>query len=312
MSISLALPSSSLPSSLRPIQRLEASPLVLATLLDAHLRRTEGQDRVLGTLLGSRNPETGAVEVKNAFAVPYEVRGKGQVTIDMDHHRAMLDLHLKVAPRETVVGWFATSPQLNSFTPLLHSFYTSESAPFAAVHLTVDPATLAFTAYTAAPLGLASSSTASSSAFVPLKATLTVAAHDRAALDLLSTNLSPLSASLDAAVDADVPLPTPLAQLHALLAAVQTNLDRVLAYVRAVVQGEQPGDAKVGRRLLETVGSVPGAKEDKSRAEQTEGEGETAFEEEFNSHLADVLMVSYLSNVIKTQSELAGRLGLLL
>ncbi|GAA5854841.1 hypothetical protein JCM8547_004090 [Rhodosporidiobolus lusitaniae] len=324
MSISLALPPSSLPSSSRPVSSLTSHPLVLATLLDAHLRRTDNQDRVFGTLLGVRNLETGHVQLRNAFAVPYEVRGRGQVTIDMDHHRAMLDLHLKVQPRETVVGWFATSPTLNSFSALIHNFYTSESSPFPAVHLTLDPSTLAVAAYTASPIGLPSSSAAGAQlAFTPIEVKLHVAEQDRPGLDLLTSNLSSLSAASQAAVDADVPLPTPLAQLSTLLVHVSSMLDSVLEYVRAVAAGEREGDAKVGRALFETVGSVPSGSgkgqktgvvggEEKKEGAGEAGEKVDAFEEEFNQHLADVLMVSYLSNVIKTQSEIAGRLGLLL
>ncbi|GAA5836566.1 hypothetical protein JCM11251_007112 [Rhodosporidiobolus azoricus] len=347
MSISLALPSTSLPSSTsRPISSLSSHPLVLATLLDAHLRRSHGQDRVFGTLLGVRNPHDGSLELRNAFAVPYEVRGKGQVTIDMDHHRAMLDLHLKVTPREHVVGWFATSPSLNSFSALIHNFYTSEvastspsSSPSPAVHLTLDPDTLDIAAYTAAPIGLNSTQGQQGAqvAFSPVEVRIKVGEQDRAGLDLLTSNINSLSSSLSSSahaaststsaaepeVDAPLALPTPLSHLTTLLSHVTHMLDSVLEYVRAVNAGERDGDPKVGRALLETVGAVPaagkraakgaaGKGEKKGGAAGEAGEEVDGFEEEFNQHLADVLMVSYLSNVIKTQSEIAGRLGLLL
>ncbi|BGP18797.1 hypothetical protein JCM10213_003453 [Rhodosporidiobolus nylandii] len=316
MSLSLSLPPSSLPpSSQRPITAVQVHPLVVATALDAHLRRNPSQDRVFLTLLGSRNPQSGNVEVKNAFTVPYEVRSKGQVTIDMDHHRAMLDLSLKVAPRETVVGWAATSPLLNSFTALIHSFYTSEvsSSPSPAVHLTIDPSTLALSSYTASPIGLSPSNSAA--AFTPVSVEVSVKEHDRPALELLSANLTlPAAGAQEQEVDADVPVTTPLSQLTSLLAHVSAMLEQTISYVRAVVEGEKEGDAKVGRELLKTVGSVPAPKARAAKGEKA-GEGEEkidGFEEEFNAHLADVLMVSYLSNVIKTQSEIAGRLGLML
>lgn len=35
-------------------------------------------------------------------------------------------------------------------------------------------------------------------------------------------------------------------------------LDRVLAYVRAVLAGEREGDAAIGRYLLDTLGTAPG------------------------------------------------------
>lgn len=60
-------------------------------------------------------------------------------------------------------------------------------------------------------------------------------------------------------------------------------MDGILSYVGEVKRGERKGDEKIGRELLENVGVVPGA---------VGGEG--GFEEEFNNHLSDVLMVRSL------------------
>ncbi|GAA5974829.1 hypothetical protein JCM11641_008382 [Rhodosporidiobolus odoratus] len=321
MSLSLAL-APALPSSTsRPISTVQAHPLVLATLLDAHLRRPANQDRVFGTLLGQRSQD-GTLHLQNAFPVPYEVQQQARVTIDFDHHKALTELHARVSPKETVVGWFATSPSLNSYTPLIHSFYSSEtssSSPAAsqssAVHLTLDPETLAIQAYLATPIS------GGGSAFSPIKVEVSVQEQDRAGLDLLTSNLTqpqpPISSSSGGGeVDADVPVQTPLAQLSSLLSHVAQMLDQTIAYVQDVVDGKREGNAQVGRRLLQTVGSVPKGHNNSGKVgggEKKKAEGELdGLEEEFNGHLADVLMVSYLSNVIKTQSELAGRLGLLL
>ncbi|GAA5922042.1 hypothetical protein JCM1841_003131 [Sporobolomyces salmonicolor] len=320
MTLTLALPSTSLAAT-RPVSQVHVSPLPLAAVLDHHLRRPDSQDRVFGTLLGVRSESDNSVEVRNAFGVPYEVHGRGQVTIDMDHHRALLDLHLKVNPKEVVVGWYATSPVLNSFSALIHSFYTSESAPFPAVHLTLDPSSLAFTTYTASPIG--TSPRADHLAFIPVESVLRVAEQERPGLDLLTSNLTALSASTPAVsalstttTEAGLPVSSPLATLHQLLQKVSVMLDQVLEYVRAVAAGERAGDEKVGRALLETVGTVPaGAAAEKKRASATAAKagekGAKDFEEEFNAHLADVLMVSYLANLVKTQTEISSRLNLL-
>ena len=63
-------------------------------------------------------------------------------------------------------------------------------------------------------------------------------------------------------------------------------LDSVLEYVRAVAAGELEGDERVGRALLETVGVVPASGTSKGLGDSK------GFEEDFNAHLADVLMVS--------------------
>ena len=44
-------------------------PVVLFTVCDAHIRRNDGQDRIIGTLLGTI--ADGVVDVKNCYAVPH-------------------------------------------------------------------------------------------------------------------------------------------------------------------------------------------------------------------------------------------------
>lgn len=340
--MALALPSSGNPAaaaaarSTQPTVQLH--PVVLASILDSHLRRPQDHDRVLGTLLGPRS-SSNPVQITEAFSVPYAVRAKGQVTIDVEHHRAMVDLHLKQNPKLVVLGWFATHPQLNSFSALIHNFYSAEAPPsLPAVHLALDPESLDFETYTAQPL-LGSES--AGLAFTPVPHSVLVAPHERPSLDLLSSRLSSLSNLVvpyqESSSADDLSVPTPLEALYSLLNQVTAMLDQVLDYVKQVATGQRQGDDKVARALLETVGSVPqvtpaaaaaapvvdesaaAEHESSSRAGAVEGgELSTAaagpiadFEEEFNAHLADVLMVSYLANVIKTQAELSSRLNLL-
>jgi translation initiation factor 3 subunit F len=44
-------------------------PVVLFTICDSYIRRNEGQDRVIGTLLGTIGD--GVVDIKNCYAVPH-------------------------------------------------------------------------------------------------------------------------------------------------------------------------------------------------------------------------------------------------
>lgn len=67
------------------------------------MRRPLQQDRVIGALLGVRNSETD-VQINSAFAVPHS-ENEEQATVDSEHLQSMLDLHLKVNPKENVVGW---------------------------------------------------------------------------------------------------------------------------------------------------------------------------------------------------------------
>jgi hypothetical protein len=46
-------------------------PVVLFNISDAYIRRNEGQERVIGTLLGTVSSD-GTVEIKNSYAVPHK------------------------------------------------------------------------------------------------------------------------------------------------------------------------------------------------------------------------------------------------
>jgi translation initiation factor 3 subunit F len=60
------------------------SPLVVFSILDHYMRRSEGQQRVIGTLLGSNND--GVLEITNAFPVPHtETESVGILIFDLNY-----------------------------------------------------------------------------------------------------------------------------------------------------------------------------------------------------------------------------------
>jgi translation initiation factor 3 subunit F len=82
-------------------------------------------------------------------------------------------------------------------------------------------------------------------------------------------------------------------------------------YVRDVLDGKVQGDEVVGRYLLDTIARIPvGASSTSGAAAAAGAEGKDVGEV-WNSCLQDVLMVSYLSNIVRAQAEVAGRLSLL-
>lgn len=78
-------------------------PVALFSILDHYLRRTDAQERVIGTLLGTRS-DNGEVEVRSSFAVLHS-ETEEQVAVDMEYHRTMYELHHKVNSKEVIVGW---------------------------------------------------------------------------------------------------------------------------------------------------------------------------------------------------------------
>lgn len=156
-------------------------------------------------------------------------------------------------------------------------------------------------AYVSSPMGLTPK--AGNSVFVPLGVTLLSSTAERPALSLLA---SQTSTSQQQSTGGQQPQPgqvvPDLAALTQSLHQIQGQLRRVLSYVRDVLSGKVQGDEVVGRYLLDTIARIPiGA----SAAEGKE------VGEVWNSCLQDVLMVSYLSNIVRAQAEVAGRLTLL-
>lgn len=262
--------------------------MALFTILDHYLRRDASQSRVVGTLLGTRSESE--VEVRNAFAVPHsESQDPWQIHLDAEHHRRMLDLHLRVRPEEVVIGWYSTNTNLNSNSALIQDHYSRETAPHQAVHLTlntnvVDKSNgLGVQCYVSSLMGVTQKP--EDCAFISLPTKLLTTSPEQTALRHMSTSSPQNLTDLDA--------------LKASLQDVHDKLERVLTYVRKVLAGEIEGDRAVGRYLSDTIGVVPA------------GLDENVLESLFQSHLQNVFMVSYLSKIVSTQAETSSRLALL-
>ena len=60
---------------------MQVHPLVLFNILDHYIRRNEGQDRVIGTLLGVQSGSN-SVTVTNSFPVPHSEGEQVSVFVD--------------------------------------------------------------------------------------------------------------------------------------------------------------------------------------------------------------------------------------
>uniref|UniRef100_A0A093VEG9 Eukaryotic translation initiation factor 3 subunit F n=1 Tax=Talaromyces marneffei PM1 TaxID=1077442 RepID=A0A093VEG9_TALMA len=147
-------------------------PQAIFSILDHSLRRNADQDRVIGTLLGTRSEDGTEVEIRSCFAVGH-TETTDQVEVDMEYQKQMLALHLKANPKEVLVGWYATSSELNTFSALIQNFYGQSDGtwPHPAVHLTVstEPGKdIETRAYISAPVGVTVERAADSAAFIPV------------------------------------------------------------------------------------------------------------------------------------------------
>ena len=101
----------------------------------------------------------------------------------------------------------------------------------------------------------------------------------------------------------------PLQTLSQSIVALTANLTQVQTYVQEVNSGSRQADPEVGRYLLEAVGRWKSTEGSTSAA--AGGDDDEAGEEGVKKGLQDVLSVSYLSALVRTQAELSGRLNLL-
>jgi translation initiation factor 3 subunit F len=280
----------------RSLTGVQVHPVALFSILDHYLRRSDPEPeeeelnedgtpkekangsenasttRVIGTLLGTRTESE--VEIKSCFAVPHHETSE-QVQVDMDYHKTMFELHQRVNPEEVIVGWYATGPNINMYTSLIQDFFSRETAPHQAVHLTVDTEVrndMGVKAYVSSPVGL--SVKPENAVFIPLPVTLLSAPSERPSLSLLARTNGGLQSTTGGAM-----MLNDMDALSASFETVQGQLKRVLQYVRDVIEGKRKGDPVVGRYVIDAVSTVPiGSGFDAAS-------GASELETLFNSHL---------------------------
>lgn len=229
-------------------------PKAIFSVLDHSLRRNADQERVIGTLLGTRSEDGSEVEVRSAFAVGHS-EAEDQVEVDMEYHKQMLALHLKANPREVLVGWYATASELNTFSALIQNFYSGQGDgtwPHPAVHLTVSTEAgkdLETRAYISAPVGVTAERAADSAAFIPVPYELRYAEADKSGLESIANAKDAEDRS--AAVTSDID------SLERAVEEVISMIDRVSRYVESVLDEETPASTAMGQFLLNALALAP-------------------------------------------------------
>ena len=248
---------------------------------------------MIGALVGVRSEDGSEVEVRQTFAIPH-TENEDQVEVDVEYQKNMLALTLKASPRETLLGWYTTSHELNSFSALIQNFFASPDTgtfPHPAVHLTIgtEPGQPIETkTYISAPVAVNSERAAESCLFIEVPHKLHFSDAERNALG-----------SVAAAAETDVraaPVVSDIENLAQALETVSDLLERVSGFVGEVLDEERDGNHALGQYMMNALSLAPKV-------------ANTAIEHDFNNHIQDVLMVSYLANTIRTQIDLAQRLA---
>jgi len=266
---------------------VKVHPVVVFSVLDQYRRRGDKQQRVIGTLLGSISAD-GVVEIKNCFPVPHTE--DEQVAVDMEFHHNMHDLHLKTAPKEVIVGWYATGLEINENSVMIHDFYGKESNVSTVVHLLVDTTfsqdtPMGLRAYIGTPVTFGDKQLGSYFQPVPLE--LRTMEIDKVGLDILSHTKDSKDGVANFQLD--------LQNLEGSIASLVKLLDTAAEYVDGVLSGKIAGDPVIGRALNKAISALPNF--------DTE-----TIDKIFNNNIQDLLMVVYLANLTRTQIALAEKL----
>ena len=173
----------------------------------------------------------------------------------MDYQKQMLALHLKANPKEILVGWYATSAELNTFSGLIQNFYGGQGDgtwPHPAVHLTVstEPGKeIEVRTYISAPVGVTAERAADSAAFTPVPYQLRYGEAEKSGLELISGAKD--NENRSTAVLSDIE------SLEKAIEEVLGLLDRVARYVEAVIEEETPPSSSLGQFLLNALALAP-------------------------------------------------------
>lgn len=256
-------------------------PVAVLKILSAYVRRPEGADRTIGTLLGCIS-EGSTVDITDSFPVVHKDTSDEGVLMDQDYHKQMLALHQKVSPRDQVVGWFATGSEIIPASALIHSFYCTKESQFAAtavlpgpMHVLVDTSLYQQRLGVKAFVNVRTLVAENLLQFHEVPLQVQTSAAEKSGISQL------MQAKKESAIDSIDGFTLGLKELLGLFRRIQE-------YVKAVQDGKVQGDLAVGRGLTAQLCSEP--------VIATE-----AIENLCKTSLQDSLMVVYLSNLTRTQ-----------
>lgn len=173
----------------------------------------------------------------------------------MEYQKQMLALHLKANPKEVLVGWYATSSELNTFSALIQNFYSGQGDgtwPHPAVHLTVstEPGKdVEVRAYISAPVGVTAERAADSAAFVPVPHEIRYSEAEKSGLEAIANARD--SENRTASIFTDIEA------LERAIEEVLGMIDRVSRYVESVIDEEAPASTALGQFLLNALQLAP-------------------------------------------------------
>lgn len=279
----------------------------LFQILEIVSRQVLGSNkRIIGTLLGIRSDDGSEFEIRDAFMVPCDETGDS-ISIEDHTHKTLYQLYKKAHPKESVLGWFGSSSQIDSTTSLIHDFYSKggdRAFPFPAIYLNAEylqdsqVTVPKLSTYIGAavgkgtsnvPMGWKTNNNSSSYIFTPIpNQVINGSVTEKIVFNTLKEN------SIN---KGSMSLTSDLSYLSTQLSAVTQNIDKLLEFIDTRASSGSDRDLDLLRSLSNTLLNKP---QILTNVEE--------LEMHFRAHNQDVIMIEYLTKAVKEQIELSARL----
>ena len=217
------------------------------------------------------------------------------MAINKDYHNNMYAATRRVSKKEEIVGWFSTTKDgalIVDNSSLVNDFYSQEcNGP---IHLVVDAnmtgMNLNVRGFVSTPICIGD--TAFANMFEELEVEIVINEAETKALYHMIYNteeLKPNSTEMVASV------PSESQSVELAIESLLSSIDELQEYVDDVVAGKREGSLQVGLALFDVLGALKAYKpEDLSSR--------------LRSRMQDMMMVAYLSQIMKTQLKISDKI----
>mmetsp|Transcript_31658 Transcript_31658/g.51428 ORF Transcript_31658/g.51428 Transcript_31658/m.51428 type:complete len:304 (+) Transcript_31658:13-924(+) len=273
---------------------LKVHPLVVFSILDHYKRRDPKQEHVIGILMGEVNitPQGKEYQIKNCFQQESMEHKGGGLIFDVNYYQKMATLQKKLNPKESVIGWYATDTQLDIISYEVYSIIRKNFVE--PVHLVVDASLrdsrLSVDGYAVKKMGFGGK--ARLCQFGRVKTELTASEAAKIALGAVTTG------GTDSERKSPFTPATMLSEMENLTYSLRELLhllDTVSEYVDQVVAGKERSTPEIGSAIKDALAAIP-------RIDME------MFTRMFNQKTENMLMILYLTNIIRTQVTLTNRI----
>lgn len=268
---------------LQSASKVVIHPVVVLSILDHYVRRNDGQDRAIGTLLGIQKDNR--FEIRNCFPVP--LKEDGEIEFNSEFHASMFDLLSQANPNEVVLGWYTTGSDIEENSALIHQYYSSitNTPILLTVDTKVENGKVGVRAFVSTPLGIVGDSVQSfGHEFSQVSHEYELSDTEPSAIcDMMKAKEEPVAITPD------------LYTLKQSFESIVSMLDQLSTYLDKVKNGEITPSRDVSKKLATALTTIP-------RIDITE------LETMFNRSLEDMLTITYLANLTRTQLKVSEKI----